>query len=77
MTVEILKKIRLLQNKTQQKNHVNTVTISWHALPSSTYQLYYGDSMTNGVQWSAVPGSCIVTDGIATQTFTIGSGATV
>lgn len=53
----------------------DTVSVSWVALPSQNYQLYYTDALGAGEQWLPVAGSYTVTDGIATQVINI-SGST-
>ena len=52
----------------------DTVSISWIALPSQNYQLYYSETMGAGEQWLPVAGSYSVIEGIATQVFSISGG---
>jgi len=44
-----------------------TLAISWIALPSLNYRLYFSEGLGGGYQWTPAAGSHTITDGIATQ----------
>ena len=52
----------------------DTISISWTVLPDRNYQLYYSDALGAGENWTAVPGSYNVNEGIATQVLAVSGG---
>jgi Concanavalin A-like lectin/glucanases superfamily/Calx-beta domain len=51
----------------------DTITISWKALPSLNYKLYYSEELGSGQQWIPAVGAYTITDGTAVQVVNMGN----